>query len=910
MSEEPTGLFSSLAQPDSRLIRSSKTPDMSDLKPGDMVIIPDEWGNADFVDQAAEHGVHVATGWYRFEEEQVGPRAAPKRSTPGAKAPAKTLRGVQRDYTSALSGANRHGTPSPTIAASAVEHSTTAFAQTWDALAVPRESNPVYEDASKYLPDAWVPLLPFPTLNPAQVQAVGKLTGADPLMVVAPTGAGKTAMGMIAALREIKERGGRAAWLVPQRSLTAELDRELQTWRDAGLKVVALSGEVATDIQATREADLWVATTEKFEALCRAASMRETVSQIGTLVVDEIHLLGEPSRGPLLENLLARIKGVDSRVRLVGLSATASNAHDVAKWLEADLVEIAWRPTRLSQQVLTVPDGDRQSESRYRNSVATRITREVSGDGGSTLVFCGAKANVRSTALAIAHSRGVETALIDASDVEAVAEACTSAGVGLHYADWPYKRQAERDFRERKINVLVATSTLAAGVNTPARVVVVRDTSIGPNPMEVSMVQQMFGRAGRAGKEPEGWAFLVCTLSEVDDWRGRLAAGYSIQSGIQDSVADHLLGEIVQGHVTTLREAEQWWVSTLAHYQGAGSDAVVTRARDFLQNWRFIEVEEIADADQRLTATDLGKVTSKMMVDVNDAASLMSQLGTQQTPASAQVAEDRLIEVMSTTVGALSSGSSAPAEQYRAVSQIIVAGGDRSRMGTMRAPASSGRNTRVTASTLSQAGMLLAARSPQVLTSSARQVLGVTRALFNPAIYDSPRYFAWLSAVGPYQAVPAWVSVVALDLGRRIAWHRAHPRRGHGRVLLTCERLVGAKDPHTNVPKLFISLVEQGVSCPENWMQRAHTNALGISATACQQATGNAISLDAGNGSVTTSARTVLSYDGNSQGAPRWSRVPLSKGHGRASGIVVAFGASGDCRGSEWLQEFAIAAQH
>ena len=213
--------------------------------------------------------------------------------------------------------------------------------------------------------------------------------------------------------------------------------------------------------------------------------MKEAIAEIGTVIVDEIHLLGEPSRGPVLESLLARIRQEDSGTRLVGLSATAANADQVAEWLNADLVEITWRPTRLTNQLLTLPNTDsRAEEDSVRNEAVTSLVRETSERDGSTLVFCGSKHNVRSTALAIAAARGVRGAhSAQPGDIETVGELCASAGIGLHYSDWPHKKEAERQFRERETDVLVATSTLAAGVNTPARVVVVRDTSIGPQPM-------------------------------------------------------------------------------------------------------------------------------------------------------------------------------------------------------------------------------------------------------------------------------------------------------------------------------------------------------------------------------------------------------------------------------------------
>jgi helicase len=163
--------------------------------------------------------------------------------------------------------------------------------------------------ASAIVPAELTRFLPFQDLNPAQAAALPEILAHDQnLFVVAPTGAGKTVIGMAAVLRAVVQQGRKAAWLVPQRSLTDELDSELAAWRGHGLRVERLSGENAVDIERIHDADLWVATTEKFEAICRTSAFRDSLADVGALVVDEIHMLGDPARGPILEALLARIR--------------------------------------------------------------------------------------------------------------------------------------------------------------------------------------------------------------------------------------------------------------------------------------------------------------------------------------------------------------------------------------------------------------------------------------------------------------------------------------------------------------------------------------------------------------------------------------------------------------------------
>lgn len=849
-----------------------------------MVICADEWGVDEFIDAAAVKGVHVRVGQYRHEREKVITRG-------------KDRRMLAPDYPTILD-LKRVSPPGEFAEGPVVQASTDAFAQTWDALSAPMDTKNPYVSAVGHVPEDWLPFLPFPSLNPAQMETLDAVMGDGSVMVVAPTGAGKTMVGMLAALKEIKGRGGKAAWLVPQRSLTVELDRELDSWRKQGLKVVALSGEASTDMRRTREADLWVATTEKFEALCRSTSMRQTIEEIGTLVVDEIHLLGEPNRGPMLETLLARIKSEESSVRLVGLSATAANAPEVAQWLGSELVEIAWRPTRLTQQILTIPMGDRAQEGRHRNHLCSAIVDEVSLDGGSTLVFCGTKANVRSAALSIASSRGVETSGIDQTDVEAVAQACDSAGVGLHYSDWPYKHASEKAFRERKTNVLVATSTLAAGVNTPARVVVIRDTSIGPQPMEVSMIQQMFGRAGRAGKEVEGWSLLICSSNEVGRWRQRLSDGYTIRSGLLDGMVDHLLGEIVQGRIKTLREMESWWVSTLAYHQGAREVAALHRAKTFLETWKFIEVAEIANADQSIKATQLGAITSKMMVPVQDAANIVGRLTRTPMPGNHASAEMGVIEMLSTEVGSLSNSPDAPQDQTFALMRILAAQGDVRSMGNS-APPRGGARSRVAGSDVVKAGLLLCARSPQAMASRGRQIAGVNRALFAPALYDTPRYLAWLAALGSMGLAPAWASVVAADLGARVTHHRLAPTRGSGRLLRMCEQVVG-QGGESRMAALWDQVKASGASTPSDWpFSQAPT---GASMEPQDYATmiASKVSLSARGGKVSASAGSSAYQSANGQ----WRRVGAKSGGSPDGALVAAFGARGDWAATGWLESF------
>jgi helicase len=876
MPENTPLIFSALPTDSAKLLRKPElsADDIASLKAGDLAVFSESWTSRNTVRELKARGIHARTVKHWHESETIQEKGRRKCVSP--------------DYTT-LANSRGSAKLGDFYDKQWVEASRSAFAITWDGLTIPPEPNPVYAQATEHVPADWVPFLPYPTLNPAQVQAMPHIRSDQNLIVVAPTGAGKTIVGMSAALQEIKVRGGKAAWLVPQRTLTAELDRDLQPWREKGLRVERLSGEHAVDADAVANADLLVATTEKFEALCRATSMAETIASVGTIIVDEIHLLGEPGRGAVMEALLARIRGAQTGVRIIGLSATVANADQVAEWLRATLVRIAWRPTRLNQQVLTIPNEDKSTENKLRNSVAVNLTKEITNHGGSVVIFCGSKFNIRSTALAVAQSRGRDISKVDPEDTDAVAEIIHEAGIGIHYSDWPHRHRSEKEFREKTFDVLVATSTVAAGVNLPARAVIVRDTSIGPTMMEVSQIQQMVGRAGRAGKESEGWAFIVTRSDETAKWRQRLAAGYYVHSRIADSLADHILGEMVQGKITTRKEAEEWWVETFAHHQRKAKLTDLAEAIDWLDKWGFVK-SEAEDTEVRIAATQLGTLTSRMMINVSDAQSLRISLATRPTaPRSAVEAENVLIQTLATQVYGFSNISSPGAqEQKRALMKVVQAEGDMARMREAKVYSNSAGNVSCDGTHVVMAALYLVAHAPSVIAHKDRMVAGIPRGTLTFALNESPRYLAWLSAQGPMGTVPPWSSIVARDLGQRVKYFELAPVRGDGVRLEEVEKRFPANQRFREVPKNFLSGAPLGGKSPKTQVKKEGRVAkVGI-----------------------TGAESFSAYALHQpmQGKPEWRRVSLTNGSGAAtvegSGTIAAFDNKGRMFGSGWLAAF------
>lgn len=183
-------------------------------------------------------------------------------------------------------------------------------------------------------------------LRPCQAKAVdaGLLDGKN-LLVCTPTASGKTLIAEIACLRAILEHQGKAVYIVPLKALASEKYREFKAkW--GHLARVALSiGDTDSAENYLADYDLIVVTSEKLDSLLRHSA--SWIPRVRVLVVDEIHLLDDASRGPTLEVLITLLRQRLPNLQVLALSATIGNPEELADWLDAKLVVDSWRPVIL-----------------------------------------------------------------------------------------------------------------------------------------------------------------------------------------------------------------------------------------------------------------------------------------------------------------------------------------------------------------------------------------------------------------------------------------------------------------------------------------------------------------------------------------------------------------------------------
>jgi len=169
------------------------------------------------------------------------------------------------------------------------------------------------------------------------------------LLVCTPTASGKTLVAEIAAMQHITSKKGKVVYIVPLKALASEKYNSFKE-RYGHLTKVALSiGDVDSEESYLANYDFIVCTAEKFDSLLRHHV--SWIKYVSCIILDEVHLLNDPGRGPTLEIVITLLRHLNKNIHIIALSATIGNPTQFADWLDAKLVEDTWRPTELKHGI-------------------------------------------------------------------------------------------------------------------------------------------------------------------------------------------------------------------------------------------------------------------------------------------------------------------------------------------------------------------------------------------------------------------------------------------------------------------------------------------------------------------------------------------------------------------------------
>ncbi|KAK6532254.1 hypothetical protein TWF281_006446 [Arthrobotrys megalospora] len=428
----------------------------------------------------------------------------------------------------------------------------------------------------------------FQYFNPMQTQIFHTLYHSKSnILLGSPTGSGKTVaceLAMWAAFRD--KPGSKVVYIAPMKALVKE---RVKDWRarivgPMGIRLVELTGDNTPDTRSIRNADIIITTPEKWDGISRSWQTRDYVRKVSLVIIDEIHLLGS-DRGPILEIIVSRMNYIASQtsnpVRLMGMSTACANAADVGNWLgvkEEGLFNFRHSVRPVPLEVYIDGFAEKQGFCPLMASMnrpaflaikshsptkpviifvaSRRQTRLTAKD---LIAFCGLEDNPRR--FLNVSEEGLISILSGVRDTPL--KEALAFGIGLHHAGLVESDRllVEELFLTNKIQILVATSTLAWGVNLPAHLVIVKGTQFfdakteAYKDMDLTDVLQMLGRAGRPQFDTSGIARIFTQEAKKSFYKYFLHTGFPVESSLHKVLDDHLGAEVSAGTIKTKQDS-------------------------------------------------------------------------------------------------------------------------------------------------------------------------------------------------------------------------------------------------------------------------------------------------------------------------------------------------------------------
>ena len=466
--------------------------------------------------------------------------------------------------------------------------------------------------------------LPFEYLNPVQSDFLPYLEDDDMNVVVASaTSSGKTVIAELFAARAIS-LGKRVLYICPMKALADEKYYEwsngVHTFNKYNVQILTGDIEVTEKIKKNLiNAHIIILTPEMFNSKCRFYENHKWLSN-SVLVCDETHLVGLENRGDSEEVGIIQYFENSPESRALFLSATLPNVEDFGSWLDhmtnrkSLVLKSDYRPCKLNkvfEGFLRAGKYDKTEENRMAKAIEV-IKRHYKDD--SVLVFVGSKA------FGYKLSKNLDRLGIDnrfhCADISR-GDKKVKRGSVMEVVEG--RTSIEEGFKNSDFNVLIATSTIAWGCNTPARYVIQAHTKFGFTEMHPSNIIQSIGRAGRTGWSDKGDAIILCPTTEITKENNRIFKEYKIKSTLTqvNVLMFHILSYIHSGDISDSKDLFEWHRKTLASVQGSQlSPEMCATVLDNLKGRGMVLFK-----DGKYKITKLGEVTARMYMsplDVSD----------------------------------------------------------------------------------------------------------------------------------------------------------------------------------------------------------------------------------------------------------------------------------------------------
>ncbi|MHB1492747.1 MAG: DEAD/DEAH box helicase [Thermoplasmataceae archaeon] len=475
-------------------------------------------------------------------------------------------------------------------------------------------------------------------LYPHQAEAIKIISSGSSVMVSVPTASGKSLVAYYAIHRAIKN-GSKAIYIAPLKALAKEKFDEMRELFGRDYRIGLSLGDYDSGPEILKGYDIIVCTSEKADSFVHHDP--DFLMDIGTMVVDEIHNLGDSTRGSTLEMIITAARTVNPAIQIVALSATVSNYEELGEWMGAKVIYSDFRPVPLKKFIMhkgrIFPEDD---EEEPRDGEMADVIIDSIKAGGQVLLFLNTRKRAEKFAEELSENLSdylpmpdIDLGENDSDRYYDKLKTTMKHGVAFHHAGLSYKlREAvESSFKEGKLKLITATPTLAAGINLPARTVIVRDLtrfSDGYSSYISTMeVEQMMGRAGRPKYDREGFAYVYCSTKTAFEkgyeyFRGELEPIRS-SMGQEKLMRFNILAIITTGLASDLQSVIGFLDSTLFGKQNEALDieAAVSGVLQFLQKNDFVK-----ETKGKYSPTSFGQLVCNLYIDPESAITLRSLL--------------------------------------------------------------------------------------------------------------------------------------------------------------------------------------------------------------------------------------------------------------------------------------------
>uniref|UniRef100_A0A0N5B6Z6 Helicase POLQ-like n=1 Tax=Strongyloides papillosus TaxID=174720 RepID=A0A0N5B6Z6_STREA len=396
-----------------------------------------------------------------------------------------------------------------------------------------------------------------------------KLLKGENYILSLQTGAGKTLIAELLMLRETLVKNKSCIIILPYVAIVQEKIISLSIFEELEIFVEEYAGSKGRipPIKRRKGQTIYVATIEKGNILINSLIKANRLKEIGLVVIDELHMIGEKGRGAVIEQLIFKYLMFGSG-QIVGMSATLGDVEEMCKFMKASHFSSDFRPVKLIERVKigdTLYDVDGKGDLVFhRKMEINEKVKSVDSDGvvslikdivpqKSVIIFCPTKKNCENVCKMVAKlapksfkkPNEERQKIIDNiknendGDIEEAMEIGIRAGIAYHHSGLTSEERhwIETAFQNGTLYALCATSTLAAGVNLPARRVIIKQPLVGMDFLGKSQYLQMIGRAGRAGYDDKGESITVVGEAHEKKFRDMLKSPLnSCQSQMLDQI--------------------------------------------------------------------------------------------------------------------------------------------------------------------------------------------------------------------------------------------------------------------------------------------------------------------------------------------------------------------------------------